>query len=254
MLLFNFISFLSFKHAQFISLSVSETSLVNPSIPFRFIFVKFKYQLNYIISTAFFAMCDLYVIKSLKICSKPVKPQILVSSFERGMCRASAVTSSPFLLFGKHLAWVFLTSVSGLSRTHSPARGVHPHRVLPSPPAVHQHAPKMAPAVLGLDLVLDPDQSPGKRSSSLKLVMTFECKHCLNVVYIVFCQWCNSITHKDLQLCLSTGPVLIEVHAGTTPALVPAPTDAVPGADRAAGSTVAVGVTADPPCQIGADT
>lgn len=104
MLLFNFISFVSFKHAQFISLSVSETSLVNPSIPFRFIFVQFKYQLNYIISNAFVAMCDLHVIKFLKSAPNLLNTPNLVSSFERGMCRASAVTSSPFLLFSKHLA------------------------------------------------------------------------------------------------------------------------------------------------------
>lgn len=56
------------------------------------------------------------------------------------------------------------------------------------------------------------------------------------------------------MLCLSSGPVLIEAHAGTTPALVPAPTDAVPGAGLAAGSTAAVGAIAVPLCQIDAGT
>ena len=50
------------------------------------------------------------------------------------------------------------------------------------------------------------------------------------------------------------GPVPIVVHAGTTPALVPAPTVAIPGADPAAGSTADEGAIAGPPCQIVADT
>lgn len=50
------------------------------------------------------------------------------------------------------------------------------------------------------------------------------------------------------------GPVPIEAHASTTPALVPAPTDADPGADLVAGSTAGIGAIAAPPCQIVADT
>lgn len=41
------------------------------------------------------------------------------------------------------------------------ARGVHPLEAQPSPPAAHQLAPKMAPAVPGLDLGLDPGPNPG---------------------------------------------------------------------------------------------
>lgn len=52
----------------------------------------------------------------------------------------------------------------------------------------------------------------------------------------------------------SLGPGPTEAHAGTTPALDPARTDAVQGADLVVGSTAAVGVIADPPCQTDADT
>lgn len=62
------------------------------------------------------------------------------------------------------------------------------------------------------------------------------------------------MTCSKLNLCLSPGPGPTEAHAGTTPALVPAPTDAVPGADPVAGNTAAVGAIAAPPCQTDADT
>lgn len=53
-------------------------------------------------------------------------------------------------------------------------------------------------------------------------------------------------------LCLSSGPVPIEVHVDTTPALVPVPTDAALGADLVAGTgEEAIAV---PPCQIVVDT
>lgn len=52
----------------------------------------------------------------------------------------------------------------------------------------------------------------------------------------------------------SPGPVLIAALEGTTPALVPAPTGAVPEADPAAGNIGDVGAIVVPPCQIGADT
>lgn len=50
------------------------------------------------------------------------------------------------------------------------------------------------------------------------------------------------------------GPIPIEVHAGTIPALVPTPTGAIPGAILAALSTAGGGATVVPPCQIAADT
>lgn len=55
---------------------------------------------------------------------------------------------------------MFLTIVSGLSRTHGLAQGAHPLGARQSPPAAHQHAPKMAPAAPGPDRVLDPDPNP----------------------------------------------------------------------------------------------
>lgn len=55
-------------------------------------------------------------------------------------------------------------------------------------------------------------------------------------------------------IILSPGPGPTEAHVGTTPALVLGPTDTVPGADLVAGSTVAVGAIAVPPCQTDADT
>lgn len=58
----------------------------------------------------------------------------------------------------------------------------------------------------------------------------------------------------DLDPDRNLGPVPIEAHAGATPVLVPTPTDAVLGADLAAGSTVVVGAIAVPPCLIVADT
>lgn len=54
-----------------------------------------------------------------------------------------------------------LTSVSNLSRTRGVARGVHPLEARRNPPAAHQHAPKMAPAVPGPDLGPDPGPSQG---------------------------------------------------------------------------------------------
>lgn len=59
---------------------------------------------------------------------------------------------------------------------------------------------------------------------------------------------------QDLHLILdqgqNPGPVPIEVHEDTTPALVPALTDAVPGADLVAGT--GEGAIAVLPCQIAA--
>lgn len=56
------------------------------------------------------------------------------------------------------------------------------------------------------------------------------------------------------SLYTSPGPVLIEVHAGTTLALGPARTADVPAVDLEAGNTVGAGATATPPCQTVADT
>lgn len=58
----------------------------------------------------------------------------------------------------------------------------------------------------------------------------------------------------DPDLDPNPGPGPIEAHAGITPALVPVPTDAVPGADLVAASTAGTGATAVHPCQIVADT
>lgn len=66
------------------------------------------------------------------------------------------------------------------------------------------------------------------------------------------------IPGRDLALDpgQNQGPVPTEVHAGTTPALVPAPTltGATPGAVLVAGNIADEGATADPQCQIVADT
>lgn len=68
----------------------------------------------------------------------------------------------------------------------------------------------------------------------------------------LLCVWHRYITYSELSVCLSTGPVPIGAHVGTTPALVPAPTDAAPGADLVAGDVE--GAIAVPPCQIVAGT
>lgn len=72
---------------------------------------------------------------------------------------------------------MFLTIVSGLSRTHGLAQGAHPLGARQSPPAAHQHAPKMAPAAPGPDRVLDPDPNPnpGKTGfcSRVHILMVF---------------------------------------------------------------------------------
>jgi len=62
------------------------------------------------------------------------------------------------------------------------------------------------------------------------------------------------MTRSDLSSRPPPGPVPIEAHAGIIPALVPAPTDAIPGADLVAGSIAGTGAIAVPQCQIVGDT
>lgn len=62
-----------------------------------------------------------------------------------------------------------------------------------------------------------------------------------------------AIPGPDLNLDHNPGPALIEARGGITPAHVPTPTGAVPGAGPAAGNTVGA-ATAALPCPIVADT
>lgn len=141
---------------------------------------------------------------------------------------------------------MFLTSVSGLSRTRGLARGVGPLGDRHTHPAAHRYAPKMAPVIPGRDLALDPGQNQGKKGCCCH-------KHMKKNVLL---QAASCGLQDYSSQCQSSGPVPTEVHAGTTPALVPAPTltGATPGAVLVAGNIADEGATADPQCQIVADT
>lgn len=147
-------------------LSVSKTSLVSPSIPYRLIYC------TILISAKLFNFYFKYLLQCIYLCNQILKYIVsnllnaknVVNSFWKGHVEGerSHFLSLFILVFWQTLGFrVFLTLVSGLSRTHGLARGARPLGARRNPPAALQHAPKMAPVVPGLGLVLDPDQNPG---------------------------------------------------------------------------------------------